>query len=129
MLGWAVHPSSGSLCQYAHNPSLGKYDTDDLIASIDRSEPTDPRCAGCLLHWPSTMPPFITTDDACKALGVSKPTIFRWLRRGVLQRYKRMGDTHTLIDQAELEALRRSRPRVVVDSDVDLKDHDAQPAS
>lgn len=75
------------------------------------------------------MPPYITSDEASKALGVSKPTVFRLLRRGVLQRYKRLGDTHTLIDQAELEELLRHRSRVVVAapesaSDVGLMGHD-----
>jgi hypothetical protein len=51
----------------------------------------------------------VSVDDAAERAGRDRWTIFRWIRLGLLQPYKKRGDKRTHVDLAELpEAMRRA---------------------
>lgn len=51
----------------------------------------------------------ITVAEAVKRAGVSRETIYRWLREGRLTRYKRAAN-RTVIDPNELDEILRPKP-------------------
>jgi len=51
------------------------------------------------------VPDIISVDEAARALGLSRTTVFKFLRQGKLARYRREGDKRTLVDRQELTQL------------------------
>jgi predicted site-specific integrase-resolvase len=47
----------------------------------------------------------VSTDDAVREFGIGKSTLYRWLREGLLDRYRRRGDRRTFVDREQLERL------------------------
>ena len=47
----------------------------------------------------------VSVDEAARVLGLSRTTIFKFMREGKLARYRREGDRRTLVDQEELARL------------------------
>jgi excisionase family DNA binding protein len=52
---------------------------------------------------------YLTVAEAQAYAGVSRETIYRWLRTGLLTRYKR-GANRTVVDPAEIDELLRPKP-------------------
>ncbi len=52
----------------------------------------------------------ISLDDAAQEFEVGKSTLHRWVREGLLQRYRKRGDFHTFVDRQELAKLVEPRP-------------------
>ena len=51
------------------------------------------------------MPEIVSVDEAARELGLSRTTIFKFLREGKVARYRREGDRRTLVDRNELAQL------------------------
>lgn len=56
-----------------------------------------------------TQEQFLTVAEAVEYAGVSRETIYRWLRDGWLTRYKRAAN-RTVIDPEELDEILRPKP-------------------
>lgn len=57
------------------------------------------------------MPPYVPIREAGRAVGVSKATIYRYFKLGLLGKYRAPGvDRRTLVDLEELRELRRNPP-------------------
>lgn len=56
------------------------------------------------------MPTWRTLDDAARQSTVSKRTLQRWIKQGLLRRYRIMGDTRAYVDLDEIEKLKEPRP-------------------
>jgi DNA-binding transcriptional MerR regulator len=57
------------------------------------------------------MPRWRTITDAARESGVSRRTLERWLRAGLLTRYVIRGDRRTYIDLDQIKGLRKPRPK------------------
>jgi len=57
------------------------------------------------------VPRYLPIDDAAREVGVSRGTIYRYFRLGLLSKYRAEGvDRRTLVDVDELRELRRNPP-------------------
>lgn len=62
------------------------------------------------------MPQYITIKQATEQEGVSRATLYRWIKRGYLKRYRTPGfDRRTHIDVEELRELRRNPPMEAIE--------------
>ena len=57
------------------------------------------------------VPTWRSLDDAARQSGVSRSTLFRWMRAGLLRPYRILGDPKTYVDLDEIRKLREPRPR------------------
>ncbi len=46
---------------------------------------------------------YISLDEAAKKLGVSRPTIYKMIARGILRKFKKIGDKKTYIPVGDIE--------------------------
>ena len=60
---------------------------------------------------------FITSEDACKRLGVSTRTLERYVKDGLLKKYRRRIGREVFYKQSEVDDLLRIRPTE------DIEDH------
>lgn len=51
--------------------------------------------------------PTYTTDEAAKALGISKSTILRWLKQGRIDEVRRDRNEWRVFTQADIDAIRK----------------------
>lgn len=56
-----------------------------------------------------TQEQYLTVAEAVEYSGVSRETLFRWMRNGLLTRHKR-GANRTVVDKAELDEILRPKP-------------------
>jgi excisionase family DNA binding protein len=62
------------------------------------------------------VPPYITIKQATEQEGVSRATLYRWIKHGYIKRYRTPGfDRRTHIDVEELRELRRNPPMEPID--------------
>lgn len=55
-----------------------------------------------------TQEQYLTTAEAMAYAGVSRSTLYRWFREGLLTKYKR--GVQTLVDRTELDEVLRPKP-------------------
>ena len=48
----------------------------------------------------------MSVDEAASDLGVSRATMWNWIRRHELRTFRRIGDRRTFLERAEVERLR-----------------------
>lgn len=61
------------------------------------------------------MPQYVTIKEATETVGVSRATLYRWIKLGYLTKFRTPGfDRRTHIDLDELHELRRNPPREAV---------------
>ena len=53
----------------------------------------------------------LTLDQAQEEYGLTRPTLYRWARRGELRIYRRAGDRKSYVRRDEVERLRGFRPK------------------
>ncbi len=51
--------------------------------------------------------------DAAKELGISLPTLYRWLKARQIQTYTRLGDKHGYVRRGDLAKLQEWQPKRV----------------
>lgn len=56
------------------------------------------------------VPELVRVDQAKAKTGVSRRTLYRWLKDGSLKRYRRGGDPYILVDLVAVRELRKPRP-------------------
>jgi len=57
------------------------------------------------------MPTWRSLNDAAEQSGVSRRTLQRWIRQGLLKPYRILGDPKTYLDLDQIRRLREPRPR------------------
>lgn len=57
------------------------------------------------------MPTWRSLDEAARTTGVSRSTIYRWIKAGLLRPYRILGDPKTYVDLDVIGELRQPRPR------------------
>lgn len=60
--------------------------------------------------YPVAVAELVQIDRAAAKAGVSRRTIYRWLKDGSLKRFKRGGDPFVLVDLGAVRQLRKPRP-------------------
>jgi excisionase family DNA binding protein len=53
------------------------------------------------------MPEYVTLEQASDRYGVSRSTLFRWIREGKLSGFRKARDRHTYVDGAAVRRLLR----------------------
>ncbi len=53
---------------------------------------------------------YLSVDEAATELGVSRATVWKWLRRHGVNTFRVFGDRRTLIRRADIERLREPIP-------------------
>lgn len=61
---------------------------------------------------PSNLPKFIRLPELSERLGVSRATIWRWERRGLLPPKRRLGPNTVAWVEAEIQEFMASRPAI-----------------
>jgi excisionase family DNA binding protein len=62
------------------------------------------------------VPRYVTIKQATEGEGVSRATLYRWIKLGYLKKYRTPGyERRTHIDLDQLDELRRNPPMVVVE--------------
>jgi excisionase family DNA binding protein len=56
------------------------------------------------------MSDLVLVRDAAEEFGVSRSTIFRWIKEGLLTRYRQRGQRAILVDRQQLRRLTRPAP-------------------
>lgn len=59
----------------------------------------------------SAVPTWRSLDDAADQVGVTKRTLQKWIRAGLLKPYRIMGDRRTFVDLDQIAELRKPKPR------------------
>lgn len=54
----------------------------------------------------------LSLEDAEREFGLKRSTLYRYIRKGLLQTYRRAMDKRTYVRRADLEQLRRFQPAV-----------------
>ena len=57
------------------------------------------------------VPDLVSTDDAVREFDIGKSSLYRWLRQGLLERYRRRGDRRTFVDREQLKRLIEPQPQ------------------
>jgi transposase len=57
------------------------------------------------------VPDLLSTDDAAREFEIGKSSLYRWLREGLLERYRRRGDRRTFVDREQLRHLVEPHPQ------------------
>ena len=68
------------------------------------------RCHRMAIQSPE-MATWRTLDDAAKQSGVSRRTLQRWVSKGLLTPYARMGDKRLWVDLDQIRKLKEPQPR------------------
>ena len=58
---------------------------------------------------------YYNTSEACQKTGVSRATLFRWLKGGILQRYYRDRRGWRLFAEEDLEVIRAEAQKIMVE--------------
>lgn len=66
--------------------------------------------SGRLAYTPN-VPDLVSSDDAVREFEIGKSTLYRWLREGLLDRYRRRGDRRTFVDRDQLKRLVEPQPQ------------------
>jgi excisionase family DNA binding protein len=61
------------------------------------------------------MPTWRSLDEAAAAVGVTKRTLQKWIKGGLLKPYRVLGDRRTFVDLDQIEKLREPQPREPAD--------------
>jgi excisionase family DNA binding protein len=57
---------------------------------------------------------YYTTSEVCKETGISRPTLFRWLRQGVLKETRKDRRGWRLFTKADLNTIKTETRRIEV---------------
>jgi excisionase family DNA binding protein len=58
---------------------------------------------------------YYTTSEVCKETGISRPTLFRWLRQGVLKEIRKDRRGWRLFTEDDLNAIKTETGRIEVE--------------
>ena len=53
---------------------------------------------------------FVTVDEAAELLGIKRATIWKWIKRYDLQRYRVVGDRRSYLKREDIDKLREPQP-------------------
>jgi len=88
----------------ATKPFLGEGGREVRTAEAQAGTTRQARC------YPVAVVQLVQVDRAAEKAGVSRRTIYRWLKDGSLKRFKRGGDPFVLVDLGAVRQLRKPRP-------------------
>jgi excisionase family DNA binding protein len=54
---------------------------------------------------------YLTPQEACAYLGISKATLANYVKRGLINRYEKVVPRQTLYKKSELDSLKQIRPK------------------